>query len=162
MQRLNGLFNPNDYPDPVKIRSKFGVDIVISPLPDSNDFRVGLQEEEINRIQTEIADREKQLLARAMKDCWNRLYEVVKHMSLKLSDKEATFRDSLVGNIINLVGLLPKLNLTNDHHLETMRKDIETKLTGASPDDLRNSKPIRKQVAQQATEILDQMAGYVS
>ena len=97
-----------------------------------------------------------------MKDCWTRLYEVVKHMSLKLQDKDATFRDSLVGNIICLVQLLPKLNLTNDHQLETMRKEIETNLTQASPDDLRNSKHIRKQVGQQATELLDQMAGYIS
>jgi hypothetical protein len=162
MQRLNGLFNPSDYPDPLKIRSKFSVDIVVSPLPDSNDFRVGLQREEITRIQNEIADREKQLLARAMRDCWSRLYEVVKHMSEKLQDKDATFRDSLVGNIINLVGLLPKLNLTNDQQLESMRKDIETKLTQTCPDDLRRSKDIRTKVAQEATELLDQMAGYVS
>ncbi len=121
-----------------------------------------MQQEEITRIQQEISEREKQLIARAMNDCWSRLYEVVKHMSEKLNQKESTFRDSLVGNIISLVQLLPKLNITHDPELESMRKQIEVKLTQASPDDLRNSRHIRKNVAQDASTILDAMAGYLA
>ena len=161
VSRLNGLYDLNDYPDASMIRNKFSIDIVITPLPNSNDFRVRMQEDEIARIQQEISQREKELLARAMKDCWSRLYEVVKHMAERLNDKDATFRDSLVGNIISLVQLLPKLNIADDQELESMRKEIETKLTKASPDDLRNSRHIRKKVAKEASSILDAMSGYV-
>ena len=162
MSRLNDLYNPNDYPDSSMIQSKFSLEMVISPLPDSNDFRVRMQQEEITRIQQEISQREQELLARAMKECWSRIYEVVKHMAAKLNDKDATFRDSLVGNIISLVQLLPKLNITHDPELESMRQQIETKLTQASPDDLRNSRHIRKNVAEDASAILDAMAGYLA
>jgi hypothetical protein len=86
---------------------------------------------------------------------------VVKHMSEKLNDKESTFRDSLVGNIISLVQLLPKLNMTNDQALESMRKQIETRLATASPDDLRKSRHIRKRVAEEASSILETMSGYI-
>ena len=161
VKRLNGLYDLNDYPDQSMIRNKFDFNIVITPLPDSNDFRVNMQEEEIARIQQEISEREKQLLARAMKECWSRLYEVVKHMSEKLNDKESTFRDSLVGNLISLVQLLPKLNIANDQELESMRRQTETRLTQATPDELRNSRHTRKKVAQEASSILDAMAGYI-
>ena len=161
VSRLNGLYDLNDYPDQSMIRNKFDFNVVITPLPDSNDFRVKMQEEEIIRIQQEISEREKQLLIRAMKECWSRLYEVVKHMSDKLSDKESTFRDSLVGNIISLVQLLPKLNIANDQELESMRRQIETGLTTASPDELRNSRHTRKKVAQEASSILETMSGYI-
>ena len=161
VKRLNGLYDLDDYPDQSMIRNKFDFNIVITPLPDSNDFRVNMQEEEIARIQQEISEREKQLLARAMKECWSRLYEVVKHMSEKLNDKESTFRDSLVGNLISLVQLLPKLNIANDQELESMRRQTETRLTQATPDELRNSRHTRKKVAQEASSILDAMAGYI-
>jgi hypothetical protein len=161
VSRLNGLYDLNDYPEPSMIWNKFSFEIVITPLPNSNDFRVKMQEDEIARIQQEISERERQLLAKAMKDCWSRLYDVVKHMAERLNDKNATFRDSLVGNIINLVQLLPKLNIAEDQELESMRKQIEVKLTKASPDELRNSRYVRRKVAKEASAILDAMSGYV-
>ena len=82
-------------------------------------------------------------------------------MAERLNDKDATFRDSLVGNIISLVQLLPKLNIAEDQELETMRQHIEAKLTKASPDELRNSRHIRRKVAKEASAILDAMSGYV-
>jgi hypothetical protein len=45
MSRLNGLYDPNDYPDSSMIRNKFNFNMVITPLPDSDDFRVRMQEE---------------------------------------------------------------------------------------------------------------------
>ena len=162
MSRLHDLYNPADYPAPSVIETKFSLDIVISPLPDSNDFRVRLQAEELARIQQEISQREQELLAKAMQECWRRLHAVVQHMADKLQQTEATFRDSLVGNIISLVQLLPQLNITHDPELESMRKQIEAKLTQASPDDLRTSSHIRKTVAKEAASILDAMTGYLA
>jgi len=160
-QRLNGLYDPADYPDPSLIHHKFKFNMLITPLPDSDDFRVKMQQQEITRIQQDISSRERELLAKAMKECWTRLYDVVRHMSEKLSDQEATFRDSLVGNIIKLVQLLPKLNLTHDQELESMRKQIESKLTLATPEELRNSPRVRKNVAEEASSILENLSGYV-
>ncbi len=75
---------------------------------------------------------------------------------------EITNFDSLVGNIITLTQLLPKLNITDDPELENMRQQIETKLTRTNPDDLRNSRTPRKKVANEATAILENMKGYVA
>ncbi len=159
---LNGLFDPADYPDPTTIGRKFAFEVEVDPLPTAADFRVTLQAGEVDRIKAEIAGRLKEAQAEAMADLFNRLHEVVKHMAGKLSDKEAIFRDSLITNIQDLVDLLPRLNLTGDPHLETLRREVEAKLLGYEPDTLRKNPFARQETAQAASDILTAMAGYTN
>ncbi len=159
---LAGLYDPADYPDPAAIGRKFAFEVEVDPLPTAADFRVTLQAGEVERIKAEIAGRLKEAEAEAMTDLFNRLYEVVKHMAGKLSDKEAIFRDSLVTNVQDLVDLLPRLNLTGDPHLETLRREVEAKLLGYEPDTLRKDQFARQETAQAASDILTAMAGYTN
>ena len=52
-----------------------------------------------------------------MKEAWQRLYDVVKHASDKLNDPTGIFRDSLVQNINDICGVLPRLNFADDPNL---------------------------------------------
>ena len=79
----------------------------------------------------------------------------------RLSDPEAVFRDSLVGNIVKLTELLPRLNLNDDPGLEQMRRQIEATLCDYSPEQLRKDKTVRKEAVDSAKSVLDLMAGYV-
>src|SRR5574343_976798 len=45
---LNGLFDINDYPPTWEIRNKFGFELGFLPLPETTDFRVILQAEEMD------------------------------------------------------------------------------------------------------------------
>ena len=158
---LGGLFRREDYPDPDEVRDKFAFRTVISPVPLADDFRVSLASDEVSAIQKEIEERLAQSNAAATADLWKRLYEVVEHMVERLSDPDAIFRDSLIGNMVKLTELLPKLNLYDDPRLETMRRRIETSLCNYSPDQLRKDKTVRKQAATDAWDVLTNMAGYM-
>lgn len=160
-QSLGGLFCREDYPDVLQIRGKFDFQTVISPVPVAEDFRVSLAREEVDAIQQEIEQRLVQSHAAATKDLWQRLYEVVGHMVQRLSDPEAIFRDSLVGNIARMTELLPRLNLNDDPDLEAVRREIEVSLCRYTPGRLRRDKQARRQAATEAQQILDSMAGYV-
>ncbi len=159
---LSGLYDPADYPDPATIGRKFAFEVEVDPLPIAADFRVDLQAGEVDRIKAEIAGRLKKAEAEAMRDCFNRVYEVVKHMAGKLADKEAIFRDSLITNIQDLVDLLPRLNLTDDPRLEELRREVEANLLGYEPDTLRKNPFARQETAQAASDILTAMAGYTN
>jgi hypothetical protein len=161
-RELNGLFDPADYPDLWKIDKKFAFEVEVDPLPTAADFRVNLQGEEVNRIKGEIEDRLGRAQADAMKDLFNRLHDVVKHMAEKLADKSAIFRDTLVTNIQELVDLLPRLNLTGDPRLEELRRDVADRLLGYGPEDLRKNQFARQETAQAANDILAAMAGYTN
>ncbi len=158
---LGGLFNREDYPEPSEVRDKFAFRTVIGPIPQAQDFRVSLAADEVSAIQEEIEQRLVQSNAAATADLWKRLYEVVGHMVERLSDPDAIFRDSLIGNMVRLTELLPKLNLYDDPQLEAMRRRIETGLCSYAPGDLRKDKQARKQAASEASDVLAAMSGYM-
>lgn len=158
--RLNGMFNPSDYPSIDKIAGKYGFDVGVMPLPDSADFRVSLLDSEVANIRQQIENRTMQAQNLALQDLWNRLHDAVSHMADKLSDKDSIFRDSLTQNLIDLCELLPRLNVFNDSNLENMRQAIEQRLCGTKPQELRDNPAARKAIAKDAEEILNRMAGY--
>ena len=164
---LNSMFDPDDYPDLYQIRSRFAFETIVSPLPDSDDFRVNLNASEVQRIQADIESRTRNILHDATDECWKRLYKSVEHMTERLSDADNRFHDTLVGNLRDLVDLLPKLNIADDPELERMRQDVAAKLCRNDPSALRpNSKDFdkaaREKQSNDAEQILDAMSGYVS
>lgn len=159
--QLGSLFNPSDYPDDSKIASKFSFENEINPLPDSRDFRVSLQSNEVDRIKQNIENKVNNNVNAAINDLWNRLYDAVNHMAVKLSDKDAIFRNSLINNLCDLCDLLPALNITDDPKLEEMRREIESRLCTFEPDQLRDNDIERKKAATEADSIAQLMAGYM-
>jgi hypothetical protein len=159
-QTLGGLFDRADYPDSNEIREKFAFRSVISPVPVGEDFRVNLARDEVAAIQKDLQVRLEASHAAATQDVWKRLYDVVAHMVERLSDPEAVFRDSMVGNIVKMAELLPRLNVNDDPQLEAMRRKVEQTLCGYTPEELRKNKQIRKQAATEAKDVLKTMAGY--
>lgn len=158
---LNGLFNEADYPDQSKIASKYGFEVDIMPMPEAADFRVDLADEELFRIRADIGAKVQSATDKAMTDLWDRLYQAVSHMSAKLGEPDAIFRNSLVENLVELCDLLPRLNVTGDRALETMRQKVESSLCQHHPDTLRDSAAARQETAKSADDILSAMAGFI-
>jgi len=159
---LNGLFNDADYPPVAKIRNRFDWRVSVFPLPQAGDFRVNLEADVVASVQKDIESRVTNIMEDAQKDLWNRLYKVVRHMADTLGDPEKNkFHDTLVGNIIDVCKLLPKLNITQDPKLEQMRVEVESKLTGWDSKTLKTDKKVRKDTAQTANSILATMASFM-
>jgi len=124
---LGDLFNPNDYPSADVLRRKFSMDMTVLPVP-SNDFRVGIDEQELADIQQQVEARVQQSTKVAMQEAWQRLYDKVKSMAERLSDTKAVFRDTLITNIQDVCDVLKRLNVTGDEDLENMRLMVEDTL----------------------------------
>jgi len=101
-QRLNGMFDKEDYPDLDTLETKFNFKNAISPVPVANDFRVNLTDDEVNTIRESIKEQVETATQDAMNDLWKRLFKVVSHMSERLSDPDNRFKNSLVINCITL------------------------------------------------------------
>jgi len=80
--RLAGLFRAEDYPTSKEIHDKFAFETKVMPLPDANDFRVGLGDEEKDRIKRQITASVEASLTIASRELWLRMYEAVSHMAL--------------------------------------------------------------------------------
>ena len=170
--RLNGMFNADEYPAPDEIADKFAFTTRVLPMPDATDFRVDLGDAVADAIRADIARETQIALAAAQKDVWNRIATVVTHMVEKLNgytpalrpgDKVAgIFRDSLVENIRELVGILPALNLTNDATLASVTVRLERDLCAHDADALRDNDGLRQETADNAAAILAEISDFLA
>lgn len=150
--RLNGMFNEKDYPKAESIGDKFDFNFKFFPTPDT-DFRVKLKDDEVQRLkahfETEVTNR----LAEAVKDIWTRIKDQLIAMRDRLSQKDAIFRDSLFDNLKELVGLIPKLNVTGDADIQAACDEM-VKLI-ADPDAVRKNSNLRNQKAEEVQDVLN-------
>ena len=166
--RLGGLFRSEDYPAPEELRSKFSFETKVMPLPDAGDFRVTLGDDEKERIKRQITAAVEASLQVASRELWQRLYEAVSHLAERLQAYKVTgdgiehpFRDSVVTNLVKLVDVLPKLNVTGDPELERLAAEVRSSLL-VDPQELRKSESVRSETAKAAAAIANRMEAYMS
>lgn len=159
--RLNGMFNQSDYPHQHDIASRFGIQTLVWPMPDSDDFRVALGSAETKRIKRDMAKQLEDQVNKSIGDLWQRVYEAVEKMRDVLGDKDKRISASLVSNLRDIVDLLPKLNVTGDPRLDKMAKTLGASLCKRDVETLRADDHIRAEQAQTADDILATMAGYI-
>ena len=164
---LGDLFDRDEYPDVEKVRNKFGFKYSFSPVPEAGDFRVDVEEEALTELKEQYESMYKQKLDDAMQDAWQRLHDVLTHMSEKLSFvddpvdehgnkvKRSPFHATTITNAVELCGLLTKLNITNDPKLEQARQKLERALVGIDADTVKESQEIRHSVKAKVDAILD-------
>jgi hypothetical protein len=162
-RRLGGLYNADDYPEVADIKRKFKIDLVVMPVP-PNDFRVELADDELASIQADIRNRVQESSALAMVEAWQRLYDRVKHMVERLSkldDPKSRFHESTLEHVTELCAILPRLNFTDDPHLEAMRQEVEGKLAGLSKDAVVNDPVFRQTKINEASDIMARMGAFM-
>ena len=162
-RKLNGMFNPSNYPDPDEIRGKFKLVVKTYPVPDADDFRSDvLDDATVADIKRELVESNETVLTDAMKHTAKQITEVVGHMAEKLreygerekSGKRVFFFDSLVENVRDLASLLPAFNLTDDPKLRKIAARISKELTHDDAKVLRENDAAREAVAKSAEDIL--------
>lgn len=159
---LNGLFNPRDYPVVEKLKKRFSFELRTLPLPDKADFRIAMAEDAMEELRSSVAHQLADAHEAGRIDMFRRLAEPVAHMANVLREPDKKFHDTLVGNIRDIVALLPKLNTAvGDPVLDELRVAAEA-LCSVQPDTLRHSKAVRSQKADEARVILERMADYLN
>lgn len=153
-QLLANGYNPDDYPDIDTLRHNFKFAAPFLPIPDNNRLAQMIGEDKAAETEKLIQEG----VQSAMKDAYERVYEVVLHAKNKLSDPKAIFRDSLVENIRELANVLPAFNITNDPLLADLANELQV-IGKTSPEHLRDSPYTRSDVAQRANAMLQKMAG---
>lgn len=157
--RLQGMFNESDYPSVEKLRKKFSIILTPMPIAKLDDFRITVNQYEVDHLKAEIERNVYQRINDATRDLWIRIKDAVLHMYERLSDQDAVFHSTLVTNISDLIELLPRLNFTNDY--EIARTIEEMKKLIVAPDSLRTNKAKRIETASKAKEILSKINDFI-
>jgi hypothetical protein len=177
--RLGTLFKVEDYPGmrqeggklrfiiPDELRARFSFETKVLPLPDADDFRLSIGDHDRERIKRQIAESIQASLRVGTRELWQRLYKVVSHMSSRMTEyntaqdgSKPRLYDSMITNIVEIVDVLPKLNIAGDRELERMTSEIRNSLV-VNPQELRKSETMRSDAAKAAVDIAQRMAAYM-
>ena len=169
---LGDLFDEKDY----NTEDKFEFSVSRSPVPTSGHIVLDLGKEEMDNLIREVDERGRQVVEYAMKDVWNRLYNVIDSLHKKMIENERRvvrkrgdkkiidvappiFRNSIIKNIRELCGILPALNITKNPKLEQIRQDVLVDLASLDPEQLRVDIAARDDTAIKAENILNRLKG---
>ena len=149
--RLNTLFSEADYPPQSLIQQKFKLSYSYMPIADVDDFRVSISEEEVSKIKLQIQSQIDGRINDAQDEMLKRMQVASFNMAEALEVPDKVFRDSLVGNIQELVELIPLLNFNKNSKIDqavTMLKPL-----CVDPNQLRKDAIFRKEIAEKARKV---------
>ena len=167
--QLGDLFDRAEYPEVHTLKKRFKFQYNFFPVPTANDFRIDIGEDAKAEIIANCDLAYQERLDNAMRDAWTRLHECLTRMSDRLQYDEVDdevdgrwervlkpriFRDSLMDNAVELVGMLKHLNITQDPKLELARAELEASIKGYDVSNLRESFTAREAVKQKVDNIL--------
>lgn len=175
----NGTFDPSNYPGCTKdgeswvvdvaefkkvMGAKFHFETAPLPVPKSEHFEdtvaslLGTDTQSVNiRVKDAAEEAQKELL--------RRIIEPVSAMAAKLAEQpkgtreDIVFRDTLIGNVIEIGKLGPKLNLIGDPQIDSFCKECEA-LSRFTPETLRKDKAVRTEAQKAAAALVERLSGY--
>lgn len=168
--QLGDMFDSTEYPTAQELRQRYKAEFSFLPLPNTDDFRIDLAQDQVDRIKQHIQATCDANLATATDKVVERLVTVVKNMMNSLDDygtmedgrkRKKSFKDSLVGNITELCDLMPTLNITGDQTIDALTEEVRQQLTRYSPQVLRENAQARQETAEKAEKILEKMNQYL-
>ena len=165
---LGKLFRIEDYPSKEDLHGRFGLRYRIVPVPDADHFMAKLASDDTDRVKRDIESQIEERLNDAVGDLYRRLGEAVERVSDRLREdgegKPLVFRDSMIGNIRDLVDIVPRLNIFGDETLAQLCGQVKDRIASVEPDALRPSKSFdpaaRASVKREADALKERFAGY--
>lgn len=167
---LGELYDEQDYPPASELRDKFGIELLVEPLPTAGDFRASLDADEVAWVREQIERQTKEALRSGQQEIYVRVRDALTHMVEKLeayapskrgvAKASGVFRDTLVTNIRDIAAAIPALNIENDSAMADLSTRL-LRLTDVSPGELRASGSVRVQAKRSASDILAHLNGLI-
>jgi hypothetical protein len=150
-------FDINDYPAVADLRKKFVIKFRILPMPSVNNLPPSIAAFVTNESQAAIDAA----IVDAKRYVFTQLRKPVAHMHEKLigytGGRTGSFHGSLTENIVEILDLLPSLNIDNDPAIDAMAEAMRQALLTYTPDELREDDNIRAATAIAAEKIMSVM-----
>jgi hypothetical protein len=162
--KLGTLYDANDYIHPDDAAEAFTADVSYAPIPTAGDFRIDMEAGAIAELESSYERSLQSKTAELKKEAWSRVHGVAAALVDRLTDDTTAatktgakiFRDTLVTNASELVGLLDGFNIDNDPALNAARETLMDTIQGITPEALRASAGLRASTANSAAHALAQ------
>jgi len=183
-QQLNGMFNEADYDQYRDLESLYDFKRSVRDVPTGANFYAQIVDDQAATIRAEIDKENADLLRNATEHTFQKLHAVICKIAYRLDGYEAVevrkaggkkkiettrhgkptkIYDSMIGNLADLVEILPALNVSGDAQLAALVDEIrDSELLKYNADDFRDpaNKAVVETVQTQADDISERLAGF--
>ena len=156
-RRLNGDFDPRNYPSREEVRRRFSMDVAYAPVPCSNDYRFNVVEEIKQDTERVVAQRFEDAQRKLRERLVDKLEHLAERCDAKSADTKSKFAESNITHILELIDLIPKMLIGEDRELEAAVQTASAMLSGIDADTLKTSDYVREDVAKKAREIANSL-----
>jgi len=160
------MFDPSVYPDLDELRAGFKMKVVYRPVTDNSDFRVNLQENELERLRAQVEVEVKESMETLYRDPLQRLRKVVARLGEVAGKEERVsvdkrgveivkppiFRDSIIENIHYEIDMLMELADVLPERTVRLAERIGEFIP--SPQKLRDDPDVREEVSNASKHLL--------
>jgi hypothetical protein len=158
-QRQGELFDPSVYPDMSDLKSDFRFRVHYRPVTDMGDFRVAMQEEELDSLRQQVEEATKESMTTMLRAPLERLREAVQrlHEVSGKTDREVVnkrtgatevrppiFRDSVIDNLMEEIKLLHDFADVLPSDVLSVAKQVAD--AAPHPQSMRDDPDVRKSV----------------
>lgn len=167
-QRQGDLFDPTAYPDLSDLKNDFRFRVMYRPVTDAQDFRVAMQDDEMDALRAEVEQATKESMNNMLRAPLERLKDVVQklHDVTGKTERETVnkktgateikppiFRDSVCENIAEEIELLRAFADILPDDINVLARAVNDMTP--HPQQLRDNPDKRKEVNVQTAALLD-------
>ena len=142
-EKLNGLFDWDDYPTIDQLQRKFSLSVTPEPVPSGSSLHVEIADEYLNEQRQLIERRVEEKMKQAHRDIYDRMLETIKHM-LKSMDDGKSFKSATIDNIVEICALVPGLTIEEDNEIKRIANEVKATVTKFPREDIIKSPHVAK------------------
>ena len=156
---LNDLYDTADYPRVDQIQNKFQMQITMTPVPDSGDFRIDINQKELDKLKANLDEQVAAANTAAEQELFSRLYSTIAKAVLTLRVPKKIFRNTLILNISDQCEKIKTMNINDNQKLAVLADQIQEHTTNINIDDLRDKEDnfYRISISDELEEFLKQV-----
>lgn len=159
------------WPSEDEARSKFVLDVIPGTVNEVGDLRfTGLPEDMRDRFKKDIIAAENRRVSNTVRDVSDRVSNVLNRVIDRMREYgkdengkvKGKFTHTLIPNVREIAELLEHFNITNDPHVEEVRRRLVTEICQVDQGKLRDDAELRENLGNTAEDILARVSAFGS
>jgi hypothetical protein len=151
-ERMGSFYDETDFPSQQDCMARFKCEVTAVPMTEAEQIKrtAMISPNMATLMETTFKQGFDQAQEAAFKD----LLAPIESIVSTLSKDKGKIHDSMIGNLIKIIDLIPALNLANDPKMAEAAAAAKEGLAGINPDDLRKSAEVRASTLATAKSIV--------
>lgn len=156
---LGSLASDDDYPTLAEMADKWGISVVLAPLPEVQDIRTLAGEEAAAELEQHLMERVEAAEVAIIENLLTPVKAMAERLSIPAGESGSVFRDTLVSNLHDTVRRMEALHGVSSRPevAEALAKVRELAAKVPPPEQLRQGVEVRKITAAEAQKTVDEL-----